>query len=58
MKIIVFGGTGKIGAAVAWDLVREDSPSKRVGAAPASRVYAEATDARLRGGRSWASSAV
>lgn len=25
MKILVFGGTGKIGATVAWDLVREDS---------------------------------
>lgn len=24
MKILVFGGTGKIGAAVAWDLVRQD----------------------------------
>ena len=23
MKILVFGGSGKIGAAVAWDLVKE-----------------------------------
>ncbi len=25
MKVLIFGGTGKIGSAVAWDLVREST---------------------------------